>query len=137
MYNVKIHQSLPISNSKEITVLKFIDLGLRLAITHNLCYSDSILPNLTFIIMETTRLSTKGQIIIPNLIRAVHHWREGTEFIIEEVQDGILLKPKKPFAPTKLEAGIGCVGYRGKAISIRQMQKKMLSSFRKKWQADN
>jgi bifunctional DNA-binding transcriptional regulator/antitoxin component of YhaV-PrlF toxin-antitoxin module len=31
--------------------------------------------------MELTRLSSKGQVIIPEALRAVHHWEAGQELI--------------------------------------------------------
>lgn len=61
--------------------------------------------------MEKTKLSNKGQIVIPKAIRAVHGWEAGLEFIIETVQDGIKLKPIKPHKETTIEDVIGCVGY--------------------------
>src|ERR1039457_910760 len=50
--------------------------------------------------LEKTRLSTKGQIIVPRAIRLAHQWGPGAEFLVEEVSEGILLRPLKPFAPT-------------------------------------
>jgi len=52
--------------------------------------------------METTRLSTKGQIILPKNIRASHAWGPGTEFTVEETSDGILLRPAGRFPDTQL-----------------------------------
>jgi AbrB family looped-hinge helix DNA binding protein len=40
----------------------------------------------------TTRLSSKGQIVIPALIRQRHQFREGDELVIEERDDEIVLK---------------------------------------------
>src|SRR5580658_3848144 len=34
--------------------------------------------------METTRLSTKGQIVLPKALRTSRAWKPGTEFIVEE-----------------------------------------------------
>jgi AbrB family looped-hinge helix DNA binding protein len=31
-----------------------------------------------------TRLSTKGQIVLPKALRTAHRWNPGTEFIIQE-----------------------------------------------------
>lgn len=72
--------------------------------------------------METTRLSSKGQIILPKSIRAAHHWNTGCEFAVEDTQDGILLRPLKPFAPTQLKDVYGCVTYTGKAKSLEDME---------------
>ena len=71
--------------------------------------------------MEKTRLSNKGQVVIPKAVRAVHGWEAGLEFIIEHVNDGIKLKPIKPYKETKIEDVIGCVGYKGSKKSLKDM----------------
>ncbi len=43
--------------------------------------------------MEMTKLSTKGQIVLPLRIRNSRAWNTGTEFTVEEMGDGILLRP--------------------------------------------
>jgi AbrB family looped-hinge helix DNA binding protein len=72
--------------------------------------------------MATTRLSSKGQVILPKSLRDAHHWRPGTEFEIEERPEGILLRPRKPFAATRLQDVIGCTGYTGPAKSLEDME---------------
>ena len=72
--------------------------------------------------METTKLSSKGQIILPKSIRAAHNWDTGIEFAIEDTPDGILLRPLKPFPPTQLKDVYGCVAYAGKAKSLKEME---------------
>jgi hypothetical protein len=47
---------------------------------------------------------------IPKAVRAAHGWEAGLEFIIENVRDGIKLKPIKPCKETTIEDVIGCVG---------------------------
>ena len=86
--------------------------------------------------METTRLSSKGQIIIPKSLRDSHHWRPGTEFIIEDTATGIILRPRGLFPATKLEDGIGCTGYNGPPKTVEEMEEGMLADLRKKWQED-
>lgn len=71
--------------------------------------------------METTRLSSKGQVILPKPIRDARRWCPGTEFIVEDTADGVLLRPAKPFAPSRLEDVAGSLRYAGKPKSIRQM----------------
>ncbi|WPL13819.1 transcriptional regulator, AbrB family [Thiorhodovibrio litoralis] len=72
--------------------------------------------------METTRLSSKGQVILPKTIRENYHWSAGTELEIEECQDGIVLRPKKPVPSTQLSDVVGCAGYRGPAKSLDEME---------------
>jgi AbrB family looped-hinge helix DNA binding protein len=49
--------------------------------------------------IQTNRLSSKGQIIIPKAMRALHGWANGQEFIVEETEQGVLLRPYKPLTP--------------------------------------
>jgi AbrB family looped-hinge helix DNA binding protein len=71
--------------------------------------------------METTRLSTKGQIVLPKNIRASRAWGPGTEFTVEETSDGVLLRAARPFPETDLEEVAGCLRYKGKAKTVAQM----------------
>jgi AbrB family looped-hinge helix DNA binding protein len=71
--------------------------------------------------MATTKLSTKGQVILPKPIRDAHGWRAGTQFSVEEAPGGILLRPLKPFPPTRPEDVYGCLRYRGKPKTIEEM----------------
>ena len=60
--------------------------------------------------METTKLSTKGQIILPASIRAARDFQPGDEFAVEASSRGILLRPlNPPFPRTRLEDVVGCL----------------------------
>lgn len=72
--------------------------------------------------MDTTRLSSKGQVILPKAVRDAHNWEPGTEFAIEEVEGGVLLRPLKPFPRTTLQEVIGCTGYSGTAKALDDME---------------
>lgn len=43
-----------------------------------------------------TRVSAKGQIVIPKEVRERLEWVAGTELEIEESLDGLVLRPKRP-----------------------------------------
>lgn len=86
--------------------------------------------------METIRLSTKGQIVIPQAMRARHHWDAGTEISIDDQGDVLVLRAVKPFAATRVEDGLGCTGYRGPAKSPEEMDAGIDASLRQAWQAD-
>lgn len=73
--------------------------------------------------METTRLSSKGQIIIPQSIREAHKWQPGLEFNVIDTEKGILLTPRLPFKRTSTKDVIGCVNYKGKKKSLREMER--------------
>jgi AbrB family looped-hinge helix DNA binding protein len=72
--------------------------------------------------MKTTRMSAKGQVILPKSVRDAHHWQPGTEFIVENLPDGVLLRPLKPFAPSHLEDVAGSLRYTGKAKTLAKME---------------
>jgi AbrB family looped-hinge helix DNA binding protein len=71
--------------------------------------------------METTRLSTKGQIILPKSIRDSRDWRPGTALTVEETRDGVLLRPQRRFPRTRIEDVVGCLRSGGKAKTLAEM----------------
>jgi AbrB family looped-hinge helix DNA binding protein len=72
--------------------------------------------------MQTTRLSTKGQIILPKNIRTSHAWGPGTEFAVEETADGILLRPAGRFPGTNFDEVAGYLRSPRKAKTSAQMR---------------
>jgi AbrB family looped-hinge helix DNA binding protein len=72
--------------------------------------------------METTRLSTKGQIILPKNIRVARAWVPGTQFTVEETEDGILLRPAGLFPEADLEEVAGCLRSKRKSKTPSQMR---------------
>jgi AbrB family looped-hinge helix DNA binding protein len=83
--------------------------------------------------MVITKLSNKGQIHIPKSIRSTHRWLPGTEFVIEDTRDGIVLKPRKPFPPTRLEDGLGCAGYKGPAKTLEEIEEGITAELQRQW----
>jgi AbrB family looped-hinge helix DNA binding protein len=71
--------------------------------------------------MDSTRLSSKGQVVLPSAIRKAKAWQPGQVLAVEITPEGVLLRPLKPFAPTRLEDVVGCAGYRGPRKSIEKM----------------
>jgi AbrB family looped-hinge helix DNA binding protein len=72
--------------------------------------------------METTRLSSKGQIVVPKNIRQSRAWEPGTEFTVEETDEGILLRPATRFPITRIDEVAGCLRRSGKAKTLAQMR---------------
>jgi AbrB family looped-hinge helix DNA binding protein len=72
--------------------------------------------------METTRLSTKGQIVLPKDIRTSRSWGPGTEFTVEQTDDGILLRPAGRFPAADLEDVAGCLRSELKSKTVAQMR---------------
>jgi AbrB family looped-hinge helix DNA binding protein len=70
----------------------------------------------------TTRLSTKGQLIIPKEIRDRHGWEPGVTLKIEDRGDHIEVRlAEQDFQETTLEELVGCLHYEGPAHSVEDM----------------
>jgi AbrB family looped-hinge helix DNA binding protein len=70
----------------------------------------------------TTRLSAKGQLIIPRAIRTRHGWRPGTRILLEDRGDCVVLYGILESPRTCLKDLIGCTGYRGRRHSLTEME---------------
>ncbi len=70
---------------------------------------------------QKTKLSTKGQVVLPKSFRISQHWRPGTEFLVHEHESGILLTPTCGPSSNTWHGLIGCLPYRGRRKTIRQM----------------
>jgi AbrB family looped-hinge helix DNA binding protein len=73
--------------------------------------------------MTTTKISSKGQVIIPKSVRTSHQWGVGQELQVIEMGHGILLRPAGDFEPTSFEEVAGCLKRPGKAKSLEEMEK--------------
>lgn len=73
--------------------------------------------------IQTTKVSTKGQVILPKTIRDARGWYAGTELVVEEAPGGVTLRPLRPSQPSRLEDVAGCLRYTGRAKALQQMEK--------------
>ena len=80
--------------------------------------------------METTRLSSKGQIILPKTVRDAHRWESGTDFSVEDTGEGVLLRPIRKGQPSRLEDVVGCLPAKGSARSIEEMNDTIAAELR-------
>jgi len=71
--------------------------------------------------METTKISSKGQVVIPKSLRVAHHWEAGQELVVVDVGDGILFKPKSPFKETNINEVASSLKFTGKTRSLDDM----------------
>jgi AbrB family looped-hinge helix DNA binding protein len=72
--------------------------------------------------MQTTKLSSKGQVIIPKELRTRRRWEPGQELQTIETDEGVLLKPVSAFPETSLREVTSCLPYSGKAKSLKEMK---------------
>lgn len=68
-----------------------------------------------------TRLSTKGQVIIPKEIREHLGWVSGCVLQIEQRGGAVILTPENDVPETRLEDLVGCAGYSGPRRSLEEM----------------
>ena len=64
--------------------------------------------------METVKLSSKGQILIPKEIREAHKLTPGTQFLISFVGGEIRLVPTPVFPRVRVEQGLGILQKKGR-----------------------
>jgi AbrB family looped-hinge helix DNA binding protein len=72
--------------------------------------------------MNKTRLSSKGQVIIPKSSRLTHHWEAGQELVVIDTEEGVLLKPARPVPSATLDELAGCLKYTGTAKTLEDME---------------
>lgn len=83
--------------------------------------------------METTKLSSKGQVIIPKSVRDARGWGPGTTFEIEETKEGLILREAKPFPRTEIDEVFGCLKWHGPPKTIEEMNEAVGAEFAKRW----
>jgi AbrB family looped-hinge helix DNA binding protein len=76
--------------------------------------------------METVKLSSKGQFVLPKAIRDRHHWEAGTEFVVIDRGSELIIKPARVFPATSLEPPDAPSPYRGKPLSLEEMERAVL-----------
>ena len=81
---------------------------------------------------HTTTLSTKGQVVLPKPLRLARRWKPGTEFIVREQGESILLTPKSATASRSWASLIGCAGYSGRRKSLKEMDEAVAAEARRR-----
>jgi len=64
--------------------------------------------------METVKMSSKGQIVIPKELREAQRITPGMEFVVSTVGDEIRLRPAPLFAPSTHAQAAGCLRRKGR-----------------------
>jgi len=71
---------------------------------------------------KITKLSTKGQVIIPKEVREHQGWTPGAELLVEEHGKTVVLRPRQPTGSTTLRDLLGIAGYQGPRRSLDEME---------------
>jgi AbrB family looped-hinge helix DNA binding protein len=82
--------------------------------------------------VQKTRLSSKGQVIIPKAVRDAHEWRTGQEFVVIDTEDGVLLKEQRPFTTTELVEVAGVLKRPERARTLEEMEEAIAEGVRAK-----
>lgn len=79
-----------------------------------------------------TRLSSKGQVIIPKQVRERLGWGAGVELEVEDRGDAVVLRAARSFTRTTIDEVRGCLKYTGPRVTIEGMDKAVLAEARKR-----
>jgi AbrB family looped-hinge helix DNA binding protein len=82
---------------------------------------------------DVARISDKGQITLPKLLRDRRGWSGGTEFVIEEQPEGVFLRPLVAKAPAEVDETFGRLRPVKKVITLNDMEEAMLEEARLRW----
>lgn len=82
---------------------------------------------------EKTRLSSKGQLIIPKRVRQAHGWSSGMEFSVIDTSEGVLLRPETSFPVTTIEEVAGCLPYKGSRKSDEDVRRALKRAAKERW----
>lgn len=81
----------------------------------------------------TTTVSTKGQVILPKVIRDQRRWPAGTSLVVRDTPEGVLLTREPLFPPTRLEDVVGMLKYDGPPVTIEEMEEAVSEHFRSRY----
>jgi AbrB family looped-hinge helix DNA binding protein len=84
--------------------------------------------------MAKTRLSSKGQVIIPKAVRERQGWQPGTELEVEDRGDVVVLRRARLFPRTAFEEVRGCLKHDGPPVSLEEMDVGVAEAARRMWE---
>jgi len=79
-----------------------------------------------------TKVSTKGQVILPKPIRERRQWNAGTELVVEETAEGVLLKPAVLVPRTDPKKVFGMLAFRGRPKTVEEMNVGVLAEAKRR-----
>lgn len=83
--------------------------------------------------MSRTRLSSKGQVVLPKEIRDRLRWPAGTELDVEAQGEAVVLRARRTRRRTTLDEVIGCIPYHGPPVSLAEMDTAVEQAAREMW----
>lgn len=70
-----------------------------------------------------TKVSTKGQVIVPKSIREHRGWSAGTRLVVEETTRGVLLREEYDVPEMSAAEVYGSLKHEGPPVSLEDMDK--------------
>lgn len=80
----------------------------------------------------TTIVSTKGQVILPAIIRHSRDWGPGTRLVVEDTPDGVLLKAAPLFPSTRPEDVFASLPHVGRPMTLEEMDAAVAAEARRR-----
>ncbi|MCW5696812.1 MAG: AbrB/MazE/SpoVT family DNA-binding domain-containing protein [Bauldia sp.] len=87
--------------------------------------------------METTKVSSKGQVVLPKSVRDALDWPPGTNLSVEVKGHSVLLRPARTIRPTTIDEVAGSIKYDGPPITLEDMDRAVLEEARARWERKN
>ena len=81
--------------------------------------------------MTSTRLSSKGQVIIPKAARERHGWEPGAVLEVDDQGDAVVLRRASLFPSVRIDDVYGCLTYDGPPVTIAAMNQAVQREARK------
>jgi AbrB family looped-hinge helix DNA binding protein len=79
-----------------------------------------------------TRISSKGQVVLPKALREKRRWKVGTRLTVEERGDGVLLKPVEKKKKLTIDDWAGIIKYKGPTRTIEEMDAAIIEEVRRR-----
>ena len=83
--------------------------------------------------MQTTRVSSKGQVVLPKSLRDELDWPAGTDLTIEKRDGSVVLRRKSTIRPTTIDEVAGMFKYDGPPISLEDMERAIDAEHAERW----
>ena len=83
-----------------------------------------------------TTVSTKGQVILPKVIRQALRWDAGMRLVVESTPEGVLLRPAPTFVETRPEEVFGRLACSGEPKSVAEMEAGVMAEARRRHAGD-
>jgi AbrB family looped-hinge helix DNA binding protein len=79
-----------------------------------------------------TKVSTKGQVVLPKAIREKRRWKAGTRLTVEDRPEGVLLKPIGKKKKLTIDDWAGIIKYKGPVRTVEEMNAAIDEEFRRR-----